>query len=143
MEALQTKILAELPSDSLSSKHLDSLTPTYSLSGLGLLLYNGRVYVPEASDLRLQVLRNKHNPPTAGHQGFQKTLELVQREYYWPDLRTFVAEFCRTCNNRPRNKAIRHKPYGLLKQLPIPDRPWESIDGLHRGASAIFSGGLR
>src|SRR5260221_7742298 len=25
------------------------------------------------------------------------------------------------------SKANRHKPYGFLKQLPIPPRPWESI----------------
>lgn len=54
-------------------------------------------------------------------------MDLVKREFYWPGLRNFVAEFCRTCDVCPRNKSLRHKPYGLLKQLPIPQRPWESI----------------
>ena len=26
-----------------------------------------------------------------------------------------------------RNKSQRHKPYGLLKQLPVPEKPWNSI----------------
>src|SRR3979490_2190762 len=26
-----------------------------------------------------------------------------------------------------RSKSQRHQPYGLLKQLPIPERPWNSI----------------
>ena len=26
-----------------------------------------------------------------------------------------------------RSKSQRHRPYGLLKQLPIPERPWNSI----------------
>src|SRR5258708_13535528 len=31
---------------------------------------------------------------------------------------------CATCT---RTKSPRHKPYGKLKQLPIPSRPWSSI----------------
>ena len=42
-------------------------------------------------------------------------------------MRKFVSEYCHTCDACPRAKPSRHKPYGLLKQLPIPERPWESI----------------
>ena len=77
--------------------------------------------------LRLRVLQSKHDHETAGHHGFRKTLDLVRREFYWPGLRSMVSDYCRTCDTCPRNKAVRHKPYGLLKQLPIPERPWESI----------------
>ena len=31
---------------------------------------------------------------------------------------------CTTCSQA---KPKRHKPYGLLKQLPVPERPWNSI----------------
>jgi hypothetical protein len=26
-----------------------------------------------------------------------------------------------------RSKLQRHKPYGMLKQLPVPEQPWNSI----------------
>src|SRR6202000_3307385 len=65
--------------------------------------------------------------PTAGHQGFKKTFELVRREFYWPQMRKFVSECRTTCDACPRAKPSRHKPYGFHKQLPIPERPWESI----------------
>jgi len=39
----------------------------------------------------------------------------------------FVKDYCNTCTICKRSKAPRHKPYGLLKQLPIPTRPWDSI----------------
>ena len=42
-------------------------------------------------------------------------------------MRQFIQEYCSTCDACPRAKPSRHKPYGLLKQLPIPERPWESI----------------
>ena len=38
-----------------------------------------------------------------------------------------VTDYCRSCTTCSRNKAKRHKPYGLLRQLPVPSRPWNSI----------------
>ena len=45
----------------------------------------------------------------------------------WPDLCKFIEEFCKTCITCGRSKPRRHKPYGLLKQLPVPEQPWNSI----------------
>jgi hypothetical protein len=126
-DQLRLDILSALLNDHLAQGQLKELSPPWSLSSSGLLLYNHRVYVPSDKDLRLRVLQSRHDHETAGHPGFRRTLELVRREFYWPGCRDFVAEFCRTCDGCPRNKAVRHKPYGLLKQLPIPERPWESV----------------
>ena len=38
-----------------------------------------------------------------------------------------MADYVRFCNTYSRNKSRRHKPYDLLKQLPIPSQSWESI----------------
>jgi len=38
-----------------------------------------------------------------------------------------MSDYIRSYNVCGRNKARHHKLYGLLKQLPIPPRPWESI----------------
>ena len=56
-----------------------------------------------------------------------KTLELLRRQYTWPDVRTFIRDYCRSCTTCARGKLPRHKPYGTLKQLPIPEQPWNSI----------------
>jgi hypothetical protein len=64
----------------------------------------------------------------AGHFGQNKTLELIRRDYTWPNIRSDVKHFCKSCVTCMRNKPQRHKPYGLLKQLPIPDRPSISMD---------------
>jgi hypothetical protein len=127
IDTLRTDIIAELANDATVAERLADRSEPWSMSATGLLLFNLRVYVPDARDLRLRVIQNKHDHETAGHQGFRKTLDLVRREFYWPGLRTMISDFCRTCDMCPRNKAARHKPYGLLKQLPIPERPWESI----------------
>ena len=93
----------------------------------GILLHQGRTFVPETNDLQLRVLRANHDHRLAGHPGQSKTYQLVRRDYSWPKLREFVEDYVRTCSVCMRNKPKRHRPYGLLKQLPIPSRPWESI----------------
>ena len=83
--------------------------------------------MPDVADLRLKVLQLKHDHILAGHVGQNKTLEAVQHDYFWPNLHTFIQEFCNSCTTCKRSKAPRYKPYGLLKQLPVPERPWNSI----------------
>ena len=85
------------------------------------------IYVPDSSNLRLHVLHYKHDHILAGHPGQNKTVELIQREYTWPGLRDFVKKYCNSCTVCMRAKPQWHKPYSLLKQLPIPERPWNSI----------------
>lgn len=123
---LHEDIRAALPHDPLSAPNLASPSNPWSSTD-GLLRFKGKIFVPDQKDLRLRVLQDKHDHILAGHFGQNKTLELVQREYYWPDLRDFVQSFAKTCDTCLRNKSQRHKPYGFLKQLPIPDKPWNSI----------------
>src|SRR5258708_10029409 len=38
-----------------------------------------------------------------------------------------VKDYVASCTMCTCAKSVRHKPYGKLKQLPIPSRPWSSI----------------
>ena len=125
--SLHSDIRAALSSDSLASEHLTRPEGRWTLASDSLLLLDGRIYVPDAANLRLRVLQYHHDHPLAGHYGQNKTLELVRRAYTWPGIRDFVKNYCRSCVTCMRSKPQRHRPYGLLKQLPIPSRPWDSI----------------
>ncbi|KAJ3500604.1 hypothetical protein NLJ89_g9719 [Agrocybe chaxingu] len=50
----------------------------------GILTWFNRVYVPDVGDLRERVLRVNHDAVSAGHPGRLKTIELVQRDFWWP-----------------------------------------------------------
>lgn len=135
-ESLQIDILEGLKVDISAQEQITKLSSSdepsrWSLSESGMLMLDDRIYVPdftpERGNLRLRVLQDKHDHPTAGHFGQTKTLELIRREYSWPNMRTDVQNFCKSCITCSRAKPARHKPYGLVKQLPIPSRPWHSI----------------
>jgi len=85
------------------------------------------MYVPEADDLCLRVLRYKHDHPLLGHFGQNHTLELIRRKYTWPGICTYVKDYVKSCTACARAKTPRHQPYGMLKQLLVPDQPWNSI----------------
>src|SRR5258708_7292906 len=93
----------------------------------GCLLFCKRKYIPNKGMLRLHTIRDHHDHPTAGHFRETKTMELIHCNYHWPGLRHMVGDYIRSCTSCACTKAMCHKPYGLLKQLPIPGQPWESI----------------
>ena len=92
-----------------------------------LLLLDNRIYIPSADNLRICVLQYNHDHILARHFGQSKTLELVHRGYSWPSLRADVQQFCKSCVTCMQSKPQCHKPYRSLKQLPIPEWPWNSI----------------
>ncbi len=91
------------------------------------LLFCDHIYVPDEGMLCMQIICNHHDHTTAGHFRETKTTELICRRYHWPGLRRMVKDYMRSCTSCACTKAWCHKPYGLLKQLPILIRPWESV----------------
>ena len=105
----------------------DSTRPHYGRTSDGMLLYKGRILVPNQRSLVHEILRLHHDEPSAGHWGIQKTLELLQRKFKWEGMRQDVEEYVQTCPVCQGNAAPRHKPYGQLDPLPQPSRPWKEI----------------
>jgi len=128
VETLHSDILSALPSDPIAQVHLtDPPDSRWSTDEAGFLQLDGCIYVPDLDDLCLWVLQYQHDHPLAGHFGQNQTLELIQREYTWPGLRTFVKDYVQSCTSCARAKTPRHRPYRLLKQLPVLEKPWNSI----------------
>ena len=128
VERLHANILTNLSTDLIAKAHLsDSSNPRWSTNEAGYLCLDGCMYVPKVDDLRLRVLKYKHDHPLSGHFGQNRTLELIRREYTWPGIRTYVKDYIKSCMACTQAKTPCHRPYGMLKQLPVPDRPWNSI----------------
>ncbi|KAK3548165.1 hypothetical protein QTP70_004859 [Hemibagrus guttatus] len=79
-----------------------------------------KLYVPAL--LRLRVLQWVHDSPSNGHPGIRRTAQLTQHRFWWPSLSHDATDFvkaqsCTSCQ----------LPEGLLKPLPILQRPWSHI----------------
>jgi hypothetical protein len=93
----------------------------------GLYYMGDRLYIPAMQRIRLRLLQDHHDIPTAGHQGIQRTLEKLQRNYYWETLRSDCAKYVNSCDSCQRNKSVNHSPYGLLQSLPIPEDRFKTL----------------
>ena len=93
----------------------------------GVLYRHATVWVPKNMDLLVPLIREAHDPPACGHPGVHRTVELLQRNYYWPNMRLEVGQYIRNCYGCQRSKAPRDKYNGLLKPLPIPLQRWTDI----------------
>jgi len=56
----------------------------------GLFQFRGKIYVPQNTDLRRRVVLLCHDTKVAGHPGRWKTLELVSRDYWWPQISRYI-----------------------------------------------------
>ena len=92
-----------------------------------LLFVKGRWYVPSNKELKNKILKAEHDSRVAGHFGQFKTLERIKANFYWPKMDQEVEEYVRSCDSCQWNKATRHKKYGQLDPLDIPNRPWDDI----------------
>jgi hypothetical protein len=86
-----------------------------------------RLCIPNDYALRTGILRERHDAPSAGHFGVEKTVTNIQRSYWWPGLRTEVNKYVTSCDNCQRNKPTHQSPAGLLQSLPVPQGRWEDI----------------
>jgi len=58
-----------------------------------ILLYKGKVYVPNPMEVKNIVLREMHNVPYAGHPRYQKSITIVRSQYFWPITKKEVANY--------------------------------------------------
>ncbi|KAJ9510239.1 hypothetical protein QJQ45_015715, partial [Haematococcus lacustris] len=73
------------------------------------------------------LLHEAHDAYNAAHLGRAKTLERLQRHFYWPQMHKTVQEYVRTCDKCQRTKATNQLPPGLLQPLPLPSRNWQQV----------------
>ena len=106
----------------------------------GLLLYKGKIFLGSCDVLKAAVLQQVHDNPLEGHLGFLKTLHKVQRDFYWPGLRSDVKKHVKECDVCQRLKYETCHVVGLLQPLPIPNKPWlhismDFVEGLPKSQS--------
>src|SRR5258708_7018897 len=123
------EVAQHLSSDTFAQMVKKRLRDQHSLPGWEWkderLWYKGHIYVPKP--LCLQLIRNHHDHPMVGHFGHRKTIDLLHQSCHWLGLTQMVKQYIQSCMVCACSKANWHKPYGFLKQLPIPPQPWESI----------------
>lgn len=91
-----------------------------------ILMYRGKILVPDDKALRQDLIAAFHDVPSTGHPGQQWTLALVSQTYNWPGICSRVYKHVNSCKECQRN----HNPKGQnipLKPLEVLERPWQHV----------------
>ena len=96
--------------------------------GDGLLwTCDGLFYVPNDLELQRRLLHEVHDTPIGGHMGLAKTIARLTSSCWWPGMKSMIADYVRGCTTCAAIKPSMQKPAGLLRPLPVPEKPWRTI----------------
>jgi transposase InsO family protein len=93
----------------------------------GLLIFCGKIYIPNDKDLWCRIIEQHHDTRIAGHAGCFKTLELVACNYWWPQMSRYISIYVKTCDLCNRMKLQHRQPFGELHPSETPAAPWDMI----------------
>jgi transposase InsO family protein len=97
----------------------------YTLGEDRLLKKHGKLVVAES--VRAALIDASHSTLATAHPGKSKTKKLIKERYYWLRMDADIEQFVRNCHACRRSKVPRDKTPGLLRSLPVPERPWQHI----------------
>ena len=74
----------------------------------GILSYQGRIYIPDQDNLRLDLVKKFHDHQTIGHPGYLKTKQLLTTGHWWPGMAQFIKKYVDGCAPCQQNKTNTH-----------------------------------
>jgi hypothetical protein len=87
------------------------------------IYYKNKLFIPENTELKMQIIYRTHNSEAGGHPGRMKTTELVSKSYFWPKITYDIQNYVKFCHLCKRVKAFRS--YGTLRSW----YKWKECDG--------------
>ncbi|KAA0052217.1 hypothetical protein E6C27_scaffold207G00280 [Cucumis melo var. makuwa] len=108
--SLVAEIVGRQPEDSnlqtMLAKAKQGPEAKFELKTDGAIVKQGRLGIPNISELKGVILEEAHNSAYAMHPGSTKMYRTLKKTYWWP---------------------VRQRPGGLLNLLPVPEWKWEHI----------------
>ena len=93
----------------------------------GLFYVDGKMVIPDHTEIRQYILQECHDSVWAGHAGRDKTLEAVKRLFYWRGLAKDVTDYVHSCHTCQVSKSAATQSQGMLHTVEVSTRPWYTI----------------
>lgn len=84
-----------------------------------------QLIVPAAK--RLDLLKYMHDLPSSGHLGIDKTFERLKNGFYWPGMKEYVKNYCKSCHHCSARKPSRKQNKAPMGNY-IVGEPFERIE---------------
>ena len=88
---------------------------------------DGLLYIPQSEQLRNDILYWHHDVPWCAHMGIHKTLDLVKRQFWWPNINSDVGDYIKSCFKCQLNKVDRRLRRPPLTPTLAPGECWRTV----------------
>ncbi|CAF1569678.1 unnamed protein product [Didymodactylos carnosus] len=73
------------------------------------------------------LLEASHNDPLSGHFAIHRTLAKLKHQFWWPDMKSSVEKYIKSCSKCQQFNISRQKKPGYLKPISPPEEPFQII----------------
>jgi len=99
----------------------------FKMGADGILRFRDRVCVSGNWRMRRRVLDEGHKSRLSIHPGMTKMYKDLKESFWWPGMKTDVADFVAACLVCQKAKIEHQRPGGTLESLEIPQWKWDGI----------------
>ncbi|KAL4010206.1 hypothetical protein IC575_030459 [Cucumis melo] len=129
--SLVTEIVRRQSEDSNLQKKLEKskkgLEVEFELRTDGAIVRQGRLCVPNISELKNAILEEAHSSAYAMHPGSTKMYRTLKKTYWWLGMKQEIVEYVDRCLIFQQVKPVRQRPGGFLNPLRVSEWKWEHI----------------
>ena len=86
-----------------------------------------RMVVPDDVGVKVLLVSELHTVPYSAHPGVQRTLEKVQRHFWWKGMAGDVREYVEACPTCQLEKSDHTLKKGSLQSLVLPEAKWQEV----------------
>ena len=72
-------------------------TRQFWVGGDLLMTKGNRLYIPRTKELKKELIQKCHDTLWVEHLGWQRTYVLIQKGYFWPNMRDDIMQYTKTC----------------------------------------------
>jgi hypothetical protein len=88
---------------------------------LNRLIISIRIEVPE--ELQESIIQQHHDNPVHRHPRVTRTIEQIQRNYQFKNIKEKVTSYIKKCTDCQKNKHSTHAPYREMQPIELPSKP--------------------
>lgn len=112
-------------------KEIEQTLKQYEKDNEGYLYYidnkgRRRLIVPKEN--RIKIMEAYHDTPFGGHQGIDRTTDIIKERYYWKNMDKDIENYVQTCKkcNERKTSAIDRAPVPMKITTPL-TRPFQKV----------------
>ena len=83
----------------------------------------GQLAIPPDNDIHRRIMDVWHKGATGGHPGQDETTHKINKHYYWPEARTWIADYVKGCATYQQNKNLTTCKKTPLYHISVPESP--------------------